>query len=114
MDPVRLGFVAGRDHDSHADDHRAAAQTRIVPLLDRREEGVDVGMEDRRLTHEHMFADLEACSCAPERGRASILRLRPDAGDRRVEERPELVRFSVSTRATLKAETAPAPSMPTS
>ena len=31
----------------------AAAQARIVALLDRRVEGVEVGMEDR---HEHMFA----------------------------------------------------------
>jgi len=35
----------------------AAAEPRVVPLLDRREERVEVGVEDRRLAvHEHMFA----------------------------------------------------------
>ena len=56
-DAERLGLVARGEHDPAADDHRPAAQARIVPLLDRREERVEVGMEDRRLdVHEHMFA----------------------------------------------------------
>ena len=48
-DAVRLGFVARREHDSRADDHRPAAQARVVSLLDRRVERVDVGVENRRL-----------------------------------------------------------------
>ncbi len=39
------------------DDHRLAAQARIVALLYRREEGVEVGVEHRGLgLHERMFA----------------------------------------------------------
>ena len=45
-DPVRLRLVARRQHDAPADDDRAAAQPRIVTLLDRREERVEVGVED--------------------------------------------------------------------
>ena len=48
-DAVRLRFVARREHDSRADDHRPAAQARVVSLLDRRVERVDVGVENRRL-----------------------------------------------------------------
>ena len=50
-----LRLVAGREDDSAADDHRPAPQPGVVPLLDRREEGVEVGVEDRRVGHEHMF-----------------------------------------------------------
>ena len=58
-DAVGLGLVAGRKHDTAADDHGAAAQARIVALLDRREERVEVGVQDRRLVqHEHMFVSL--------------------------------------------------------
>ena len=54
---VPLGLVAGGEHDPTTDDHRPAAQRRIVSLLDRRVERVEIGMEDRRLrSHEHMFA----------------------------------------------------------
>ena len=52
-DAVRLRLVARGEDDAAADDHRSAAQARIVALLDRRVEGVEVGVEDR---HEHMFA----------------------------------------------------------
>ena len=45
-----LGLVARGEHDSSADDHGPAAQTRIVPLLDGRVERVEVGVEDRRRT----------------------------------------------------------------
>ena len=56
-DAVRLGFVARGEHDSHPDDDRAAAQARVVALLDRRVEGIEVRVEDcRRSGHEHMFA----------------------------------------------------------
>ena len=52
----RLGLVAGGQHDAAADDHRPAAQARIVPLLDRGVERVEVGVQDRRL------ADTNTCS----------------------------------------------------
>ena len=48
LDAEGLGLVARREHDSAADDHRLPAQPRIVPLLDRREEGVEVCVQDRR------------------------------------------------------------------
>ena len=54
---VRLRLVAGRKDDPAADDHGPSAQPGVIPLLDRREERVDVGVQDRRLVlHEHMFA----------------------------------------------------------
>ena len=57
LDAARLRLVARGEHDASAHDHGAAAQPRVIPLLDRREERVDVGVEDRRLLpHEHMFA----------------------------------------------------------
>ena len=49
-DAVRLRFVARREHDAAADDDRPASQPRVVPLLDRGEERVSVGMQ-----HEHVF-----------------------------------------------------------
>ena len=48
-DAVGPGLVAGREHDSRPDDRRPAAQATIVSLLDRREERVEVGVQDRRL-----------------------------------------------------------------
>jgi hypothetical protein len=54
---ARLRLVAGGEHDAAADDHRPRAQLRIIPLLDRGEERIQVGMQDRRFgSHEHMFA----------------------------------------------------------
>ncbi len=54
---MRLRLVAGCEHDTPADDDGPAAQTRIVSLLDRREERVEVGVQNRRFArHEHMFA----------------------------------------------------------
>ena len=55
----RLGLVARGEHDTAADGDGLAAQARVVALLDRREEAVEVGVEDRGATvrgHEHMFA----------------------------------------------------------
>ena len=43
---VGLGLVAGRQHDAAADDHRPAPQLRVVALLDRRVERVEVGVQD--------------------------------------------------------------------
>ncbi len=51
LDAVGLRFVAGREHDTPTDDHRPSAQARIVALLDRREERIEVGMENARLSH---------------------------------------------------------------
>jgi hypothetical protein len=42
-----LGLVARRQHDPHAHDHRAATQARVVPLLYRRVERVQIGVQDR-------------------------------------------------------------------
>ena len=50
-DAVRLRLVARGQHDAAADDHRPAAQPRVVALLDRREERVEVGVEDLRAAH---------------------------------------------------------------
>ena len=47
-DPVRLRLVARREDDAGSHDHRPPAQARVVTLLDRREEGVEVGVKDRR------------------------------------------------------------------
>ena len=38
-----------------ADDHRPAPQRRVARLLDRREEGVHVDVEDGGLAYEHTF-----------------------------------------------------------
>ena len=48
LDAVRLRLVAGREHDPAADDHGSPAQARIVALLDRSEERIEIGMQDRR------------------------------------------------------------------
>ena len=48
LDAVRLRLVAGREHDSAAHDHGSPAQVRIVALLDRGEERIEVGMENGR------------------------------------------------------------------
>ncbi len=49
LDPERLRLVARGQHHSPADDDRAALQPRVVALLDRREERVEVRVEDVRL-----------------------------------------------------------------
>lgn len=54
---VGLGLVAGRQHDSAADDHRAAPQCGVVTLLDGGVERIQVRVQDGSLIpHEHMFA----------------------------------------------------------
>ena len=58
---VGLRLVARREHYSGAHHHGPAAQPRVVALLDGSEEGVDVGVEDRRPAHEHMFAHCANC-----------------------------------------------------
>ena len=56
-DAVRLRLVAGGENDAAADDHRPSTQAGIVALLDRREERVGVGMQDRRVRrHDAMLA----------------------------------------------------------
>ena len=46
----RLCLVAGREDDSHAHEDGPAAQPLFVPLFDRGEERIQVGMEDRCLS----------------------------------------------------------------
>ena len=55
-DAVGLRLVARREDDARPDDHRPAAEPRIVPLLDRRVEGVDVRGRIVARPCEHMFA----------------------------------------------------------
>jgi len=54
---ARLGLVARGEHDAATHDDGTAPQPRIVTLLHGRVEGVEVGVQDRRVAgHEHMFA----------------------------------------------------------
>ena len=57
---VGLGFIARRQHDATADEHRPAAQRGVVTLFDRRIERVEISVQDGRFRrpcrHEHMFA----------------------------------------------------------
>jgi hypothetical protein len=64
-----LGLVARGEHHPSADDDRATPQPRVVALLDRRVERVEVRVQYRRIgarhavrseTHEHMFAHAPA------------------------------------------------------
>jgi hypothetical protein len=65
-----LGLVARREDDSRADDHRPPAQAGVVPLLNRRVERVDVGVEDRSDgRHEHMFAPESTAAPRPATAR---------------------------------------------
>ena len=89
-DAVRLRFVARRQHDPRTDDDRPSSQRGIVPLLDRREERVDVGVEDRRL---------HANTCShTRRGNVLVRRTRRRTVDRRATYRkaPHLRGFSVA------------------
>ena len=47
VDPVGPRLVARGHHHPSTDDSRPAAQSRVVSLLDRGEEGVGIGVEDR-------------------------------------------------------------------
>ena len=49
LDAEGLRLVARGQHDAPTDDHRTALQARIVALLDRREERIQVRVEDVRL-----------------------------------------------------------------
>ena len=50
-DAEGLRLVARRQHDPAADDHGPSAQPRVVALLDRREERVEIRVQDRRRAH---------------------------------------------------------------
>jgi hypothetical protein len=50
VDPVRLRLIARGEHHAAADDHRLAEKPRVVPLLDGREERVEISVEDGRLS----------------------------------------------------------------
>ncbi len=49
VDAIGPGLVAGRQNHPGPDHYRTTPQPRIVTLLDRRVEGVEIGMKDRRL-----------------------------------------------------------------
>ncbi|EPQ45018.1 hypothetical protein MPS_0831 [Mycobacterium pseudoshottsii JCM 15466] len=56
-DPVCLGLIARRQHDTAADDHRPTPQRGVVTLLDGRVERIQVRVQDGGIAvHEHMFA----------------------------------------------------------
>jgi hypothetical protein len=50
VDAVCLRLVARGEHHAAADDHRLAEKPRIVPLLDRGEERVEISVEDGGLS----------------------------------------------------------------
>ncbi len=60
LNPVRLGLVARRQHHPAADDDGAPAQARIVPLLDRGEERVDVRVEDGGLRSHRTYVRIRS------------------------------------------------------
>ena len=51
---ARLRLVARGEHDAAADDHRPAPQPRVVALLDRRVERVEVGVQNGHRTYVRM------------------------------------------------------------
>ena len=55
VDAERTRLVAGCHHDPGSDDGRASAKARVVALLDRGEEGVGVGMQDRGLSRHRTY-----------------------------------------------------------
>jgi hypothetical protein len=63
-----LRLIARREHDPGTDDHRTAAEPRVVPLLDRREERIGV-----RVQHEHMFVYYNAASAEQKRSISSAV-----------------------------------------
>ena len=67
--PVGLRLVAGGEDDARADDHGPPAEPRIVALLDRGVERVEVGVEDGGLGgHERMFASRPDATTRPPSG----------------------------------------------
>ena len=82
--PVRLRLVARGEHDPAADDHRPPAQPRVVALLDRGVERVEIGVQDRRrLGHEHMFEQSSLAVNSVSRRRSRVDRGGPARGGRR-------------------------------
>ena len=97
-DAEGLRLVAGRQHDAAADRDRPAPQPRVVALLDRGEEGVEVGVQDRRAdgpaghpTHARIVQVFDrAAQVATWRGRRRERRGHPTMpGARRLEGRTE-------------------------
>ena len=75
VDAIRTRLVARGEDDAHPDDHRPPAQLRPVPLLDRREERVEVGVEDRRFPHANICSHTLGSGLAQAaRGERSNLR----------------------------------------
>ncbi len=78
---VGLRFVAGRQDHTRSDEHRPPTQARVVPLLHRRVEGVEVGVEDGGAPgHEHMFAHRGAMAAVPQAGGSPASAPRAGAG----------------------------------
>ena len=67
---VRPGLVAGGHDHPAPDDDRAAAQAGVVALLDRREEGVEVGVQDRGLAGGRSHTN--RCSLIGRRGATGV------------------------------------------
>ena len=63
--PASLCLIARGEHHARPDDHRAAEQRGVIPLLYGRVERVQVGVEDTCYRHERMFAVVSAGSRAP-------------------------------------------------
>jgi HD domain len=62
-----LGLVAGREHGPGTDDDGAAAQRGVVSLLDRRVEGVEVGVQDGRIAGHRTHVRIPCgCPATPE------------------------------------------------
>ena len=75
--PEGPGLVARRHHHAAADDHRPAPERGVVALLDRGEERVEVGVEDRRSSGRR--AALDTNTCSHPRTRAAVGRVRSRA-----------------------------------
>ena len=83
-DAVHLRLVARGEHHAAADDDRPPAQARVIALLDRRVERVEVGVQDRRLGPHRTYVRTQVRRFAGRgarrrQGRRRPLRLPPRA-----------------------------------
>jgi hypothetical protein len=76
---ARFRLIARRQHHTATDNHRSAPEAGIVPLLNRRVEGVQVRMQSHGLVrHEHMF---DSGSCEVKFRGSGVGLAGPVAGD---------------------------------